>query len=144
MIEHVEQDNLSLSDAHSLLEAAGGQGGAVALEHLKQDLETIFTEIRGQIKVKQQEKAEQGKELKGTATKVKTYYQKHQMQSWILALKQGKRLARPSPVQVRGEHRPRETGQATLRPVTLSTSGRRRIGSVGGNHCQTRQGREAT
>jgi len=92
MIEHVEQDNLSLSDAHSLLEAAGGQGGAVALEHLKQDLETIFTEIRGQIKVKQQEKAEQGKELKGTATKVKTYYQKHQMQSWILALKQGKRL----------------------------------------------------
>ena len=28
MIEHVGSDNLSLSDAHSLLEAAGGQGGA--------------------------------------------------------------------------------------------------------------------
>ena len=92
MIEHVGSDNLSLSDAHSLLEAAGGQGGAGALEHLKQDLETIFTEIREAIKVKQQEKAEQGKELKGPALKVKTYIQKHQMNSWVLALKQGKRL----------------------------------------------------
>ena len=92
MIEHVEQDNLSLSDAHSLLEAAGGQGGTTALEHLKHDLDAIFAQIREEIKGKQREKAEMGKELKGPALKVKTYYQKHQMNAWVQAIKRGERI----------------------------------------------------
>ena len=92
MLKHVEDDNLSLTDVHTLLEAAGGQGGAEALEHLKQDLRVVFDEVRGQIKEKADEAAERGKELKGPATKVKNYLPKHLIKSWVQALKQGKRV----------------------------------------------------
>ena len=71
MLKNVEDGNLSLTDVHLLLEAAGGQGGAGALEYMRQDLEVVFAEVRGQIKEKADELAERGKELKGPATKVK-------------------------------------------------------------------------
>jgi hypothetical protein len=59
---------------------------------LRQDLDRVFAAVRKIIRAKEEELAERGKELKGAASKVKTYLPRHLIQSWILALKRGERL----------------------------------------------------
>ena len=65
MLGHVERDEIGLTDAHLLLEAAGGNGGRQALKLLQEDLARLVAVAKGKIQVKREELAERHKDLKG-------------------------------------------------------------------------------
>ena len=92
MLEHVERNEIGLTDAHQLLEAAGGNGGAVALEHLRKDLARLVAVAKTKIQDKREELAERHKELKGSEAMVKSYFPAHLVKKWVLDLKQGRRI----------------------------------------------------
>jgi ParB-like chromosome segregation protein Spo0J len=92
MLGHVEQNEIGLTDAHLLLEAAGGSGGREALKDLQKDLARLVTVAKGKIQVKREELAERHKELKGSEAMVKSYFPAHLVKKWVLDLKQGRRI----------------------------------------------------
>ena len=92
MLGHVERNEIGLTDAHQILEAANGNGGAVALEHLRKDLARLVADAKIKIKYKQDELAERHKELKGSEAMVKSYFPAHLVKKWVLDLKQGRRI----------------------------------------------------
>ena len=92
MLGHVERNEIGLTDAHQLLEAAGGNGGAVALEHLRKDLARLVAVAKTKIQDKREELAERHKELKGSEAMVKSYFPAHLVKKWVLDLKQGRRI----------------------------------------------------
>ena len=92
MLGHVERDELGLTDAHLLLEAAGGNGGRQALKLLQEDLARLVAVAKGKIQAKREELAERHKDLKGSEALVKSHFPKHLVQKWVLDLKQGRRI----------------------------------------------------
>ena len=92
MLGHVEQNEIGLTDAHQLLEVAGGNGGALALEHLRKDLARLVAVAKTKIQDKREELAERHKELKGSEAMVKSYFPAHLVKKWVLDLKQGRRI----------------------------------------------------
>ena len=92
MLDHVEKNEIGLTDAHQLLEAAGGNGGALALEHLRKDLARLVAVAKTKIQDKREELAERHKELKGSEAMVKSYFPAHLVKKWVLDLKQGRRI----------------------------------------------------
>ena len=92
MLDHVEKNEIGLTDAHQLLEAAGGNGGALALEHLLKDLARLVAVAKTKIQDKREELAERHKELKGSEAMVKSYFPAHLVKKWVLDLKQGRRI----------------------------------------------------
>jgi ParB-like chromosome segregation protein Spo0J len=92
MFGHVERNEIGLTDAHLLLEAAGGNGGAVALEHLRKDLARLVAVAKTKIQDKREELAERQKDLKGSEALVKSYFQAYLVKKWVLDLKQGRRI----------------------------------------------------
>jgi ParB-like chromosome segregation protein Spo0J len=92
MLGHVEQNEIGLTDAHLLLEAAGGSGGREALKDLQKDLARLVTVAKGKIQVKREELAERHKDLKGREAVVKSYFPAHLVKKWVLDLKQGRRV----------------------------------------------------
>jgi len=92
MLGHVERNEIGLTDAHQLLEVAGGNGGAVALEHLQKDLAHLVAVANTKIQDKREELAERHKDLKGSEAMVKNYFPAHLVKKWFLDLKQGRRI----------------------------------------------------
>lgn len=92
MLKHVEQNEIGLTDAHQLLEAAGGNGGTAALKLLREDLARLVTVAKNKIQVKREELAERHKDLKGSEALVKSYFPKHLVSKWVLDLKSGRRI----------------------------------------------------
>ena len=92
MFGHVERDEIGLTDAHLLLEAAGGSGGREALKDLQKDLARLVMVAKGKIQVKREELAERHKDLKGREAVVKSYFPAHLVKKWVLDLKQGRRV----------------------------------------------------
>jgi len=92
MLGHVERNEIGLTDAHQLLEVAGGNGGAVALEHLQKDLAHLVAVAKTKIQDKREELAERHKDLKGSEAMVKNYFPAHLVKKWVLDLKQGRRI----------------------------------------------------
>ena len=93
MLGHVEQNEIGLTDAYLLLEAAGGNGGREALEHLRKDLARLVAVAKTKIQDKREELAERHKELKGSAAMVKSYFPAYHVKKWVLDLKHGKRIS---------------------------------------------------
>lgn len=92
MLGHIEQNEIGLTDAHLLLEAAGGNGGTAALKDLQKDLARLVTVAKGKIQDKREELAERHKDLKGSEAMVKSYFPAHLVKKWVLDLKQGRRI----------------------------------------------------
>jgi ParB-like chromosome segregation protein Spo0J len=92
MLGHVERDEIGLTDAHLLLEAAGGNGGRQALKLLQEDLARLVAVAKGKIQVKREELAERHKDLKGREAVVKSYFPPHLVKKWVLDLKHGRRI----------------------------------------------------
>jgi hypothetical protein len=92
MLGHVEQNEIGLTDAHQLLEVAGGNGGAAALEHLRKDLAHLVAVAKTKIQDKREELAERQKDLKGSEALVKSHFQAYLVKKWVLDLKQGRRI----------------------------------------------------
>ena len=92
MLGHVERDEIGLTDAHLLLEAAGGNGGRQALKLLQEDLARLVAVAKGKIQAKREELAERHKDLKGREAVVKTYFPAYLVKKWVLDLKHGRRI----------------------------------------------------
>ena len=92
MLEHIERDEIGLTDAHLLLEAAGGNGGTAALKLLQEDLARLVAVAKSKIQVKREALAERHKDLKGSEAVVKNYFPKHLVSKWVLDLKSGRRI----------------------------------------------------
>jgi len=92
MLGHVEHNEIGLTDAHQLLEAAGENGGTAALDLLREDLARLVKVARGKIEAKREEFAERHKDLKGSAAMVRSYFSRHLVNKWVLDLKHGRQI----------------------------------------------------
>ena len=71
MLEHVRRDEVGLTNAHQLLEAAGGNGGRVALTHLRADLGRLIAIAEDKIESRRAELAGRNKQLTGAEARVR-------------------------------------------------------------------------
>ena len=91
MLGHVERNEIGLTDAYLLLEAAGGNGGAGAGTPAGRP-GSPGRGRKGQDQVKREELAERHKDLKGREAIVKSYFPAHLVKKWVLDLKHGRRI----------------------------------------------------
>src|ERR1700682_2645870 len=92
MFEHVKREEIGFTDAHHLVEAAGGKGGAGAIADLKKDLAREIAVAGVSIAKLKQDLAERDKAIKPADEVVKNYFPPHTIKSWVQALKRGDRI----------------------------------------------------
>ena len=58
MMGHIERNEISLTNAHLLLEAAGGKGGPAAVENLRNDFAHEVAKVKAKIILKEADLAD--------------------------------------------------------------------------------------
>ena len=94
MLKHVDRGEIGLTDAHSLLEAAGGNGGQDAVDDLRRDLASEVAVVARAIEAEKQELAARNKEIKAADAIVKNQFPSYLVKGWVQALRRGERIRR--------------------------------------------------